>query len=203
MGTEKITYITPSLYSSVMYWRKREEGDKQELLDLLDHKPPETTEVMQAGIDFEDEVRKICDSDLSYQSDDPVANEVARIVQGALWQVPIKTEVQAAGHKIMIFGRMDCLKRDWIDDIKRVMKYDLGKYYESIQHLSYMKATGIRNFKYLVKCGNSLFTESYHWDNTSEQLLQERVGGFISWLKAIDLYDRYAEHWEVGKWKTK
>ena len=53
MGAEKITYITPSLYSSVMYWRKREDAEKQELLDLLDHKPVETTEVMQAGIDFE------------------------------------------------------------------------------------------------------------------------------------------------------
>lgn len=201
MGTEKITYITPSLYSSVMYWRKREEGDKQELLDLLDHKPPQTTELMQAGIDFEDDVRKICDSDMTYESADPVANEVARIVNGALWQVPIKTDVEVAGKKILIFGRMDCLRRDWIDDIKRVAKYELGKYYESIQHLAYMKATQIKNFKYLVKCGNSLYTEEYHWEPNSESILQERVGSFIGWLKAIGLYDRYAEHWEVKQWK--
>ena len=197
MGTEKITYITPSLYSSVMYWRKREEGDKQELLDLLDHKPPQTTELMQAGIDFEDEVRKICDSNGTYQSEDPVANEVAKIVNGALWQVPIKTDVEVAGQKIMIFGRMDCLRRDWIDDIKRVAKYELGKYYESIQHLAYMKATQIRNFKYLVKCGNSLFTETYYWDDTCDKLLQERVAGFINWLHNIGQYERYAEHWQI------
>ena len=201
MGTEKITYITPSLYSSVMYWRKREEGDQQELLDLLDHKPPQTTELMQAGIDFEDDVRKVCDSEFTYVSEDPVANEVASIVNGALWQVPIKTEVQAAGHKIMIFGRMDCLKRDWIYDIKRVAKYELGKYFESIQHLSYMKAMQLKQFKYLVKCGSSLYTETYFWDDNCEQLLQERVGNFISWIKAIGLYDRYANAWEVGKWK--
>lgn len=197
MGSEKITYITPSLYSSVMYWRKREDAELQELLDMLDHKPPQTTELMQAGIDFEAEVRKVCDSDCGYRSDDTVANEVAKIVNGALWQVPVKTEVEVVGRKILIFGRMDCLKRDWIYDIKRVAKYDLLKYYDSIQHLSYMKSTGLNNFKYLIKCGNSFYTETYHWDNTCEQLLQNRVAGFINWLHNIGQYDRYAEHWFV------
>jgi len=197
MGAEKLTYITPSLYSSVMYWRKREEGDLQELLDLLDHKPTPTTEVMQAGIDFENEVQRICASDCSYQSEDEVANEVAKVVKGCLWQVPVKTEVMVDGKPLVIIGRMDCLKRDWIYDIKRVMRYELGKYYPSIQHLSYMKATGLNNFKYLVKCGNSLYTEEYQGGKLAEQLLQERAMDFIHWLKSVSLYDRYAEHWEV------
>ena len=197
MGTEKITYITPSLYSSVMYWRKREEGDMQELLDLLDHKPPETTEVMQAGIDFEDDVLRVCNG--GYVSADSVANEVAEIVKGSLWQVPIQTEVEVDGHPLKIFGRMDCLKRDWIYDIKRVIRYELGKYYDSIQHLSYMKATKINNFKYLVKCGNSLYTEQYQGGQQAEQLLQQRTTDFIHWLKSVNLYDRYAEHWSVRK----
>lgn len=199
MGTEKITYITPSLYSSVMYWKKREEGDKQELLDLLDHKPPETTEVMQAGIDFEDEVQRVCASCGTYRSADEVANEVADIVQGCLWQVPIRTEVVVDGKPLVIIGRMDCLKRDWIYDIKRVLRYEQGKYYPSIQHLAYMKATGLNKFKYLVKCGNSLYTEQYQGGYLAEQLLQQRATDFIHWLKSISLYDRYAEHWEVKK----
>lgn len=200
MGTEKITYITPSLYSSVMYWRKREEGDMQELLDLLDHKPPETTEVMQAGIDFEDDVLRVCNG--GYVSADSVANEVAEIVKGSLWQVPIQTEVEVDGHPLKIFGRMDCLKRDWIYDIKRVMRYEQGKYYPSIQHLAYMKGQGLRKFGYLIKCGNSFFTESYFWDETSDKLLQERCADFIHWLKAIDLFDRYAEHWRLKEKRT-
>ena len=197
MGTEKITYITPSLYSSVMYWKKREEGDKQELLDLLDHKPPETTEVMQAGIDFEDEVQRVCASCGTYRSADEVANEVADIVQGCVWQVPIQTEVEVDGHPLKIFGRMDCLKRNVVYDLKRVIKYDLGKYYNSIQHLSYLKAVGLKEFKYLIKCGNSLYTESYFWDNKSEALLQNRICDFIYWLKNIGLYERYANHWTI------
>lgn len=195
MGIEKITYITPSLYSSVMYWRKREEGDKQELLDLIDHKPPETTEVMQAGIDFEEDVLRVCNGD--YVSPDSVANEVADIVKGSLWQVPIQTEVEVDGHPLKIFGRMDCLKRDWIYDIKRVLRYEQGKYYDSIQHLSYMKSQDLKKFQYLVKCGNNLYTETYYWDDTSEKLLQQRAIDFIHWLKSVNLYDRYAEHWEV------
>lgn len=195
MGTDKITYITPSFYSSVMYWKKKEEGNIQELLDLLDHKPPETTEVMQAGIDFEDDVLKVCNG--GYESADSVANEVASIVKGSLWQVPIKTQVLVDGKPLLIFGRMDCLKRDWIYDIKRVLRYELGKYYDSIQHLSYMKAEAIKQFKYLVKCGNNLYTETYYWDDNSEQLLQQRATELIHWLKSINLYDRYAEHWKI------
>lgn len=199
MGTEKITYITPSLYSSVTYWKKREDGDMQELLDLLYHKPPETTEVMQAGIDFEDEVQRVCASCGTYRSADEVANEVADIVQGCLWQVPIRTEVVVEGKPLVIIGRMDCLKRDWIYDIKRVLRYEQGKYYPSIQHLAYMKATGLNKFKYLVKCGNSLYTEQYQGGDLAEQLLQQRAADFIHWLKSVSLYDRYAEHWEVKK----
>lgn len=202
MGTEKITYITPSLYSSVMYWKKREEGDKQELLDLLDHKPPETTEVMQAGIDFEDEVQRVCASCGTYRSADEVANEVADIVQGCLWQVPIRTEVVVDGKPLVIIGRMDCLKRDWVYDIKRVLRYEQGKYYPSIQHLAYMKGQGLGKFGYLIKCGNSFFAESYFWDETSDKLLQERCADFIHWLKAIDLFDRYAEHWILKEKRT-
>jgi len=197
MGAEKITYITPSLYTSVMYWRKKEDSDLQELLDLLDHKPPKTSEVMQAGIDFEDDVQRVCASNGAYKSSDEVANSVAEIVKGCLWQVPIRTEVMVENKPLVIVGRMDCLKRDWIYDIKRVLRYELGKYYPSIQHLSYMKATGIKNFKYLVKCGNSLYTEEYREDSATSNLLQERASDFIRWLRSVSLYDRYAEHWEL------
>ena len=196
---EKITYITPSLYSSVYYWRKREDANSQELLDLLDHKPVETTEIMQAGIDFEDDVARVCKG--GYVSEDNVANEVASIVQGALWQVPIKTTTEVDGKPLFIFGRMDCLKRDWIFDIKRVLRYELGKYYNSIQHLSYMKSQALEKFKYLVKCGNTLYTETYYWDNQCEKLLQERATDFIHWLKRVNLYERYAEHWSVKEYK--
>lgn len=169
----------------------------QELLDLLDHKPVETTEIMQAGIDFEDDVAHVCEG--GYVSADNVANEIAEIVKGSLWQVPIKTQVEVDGQPLYIFGRMDCLKRDWIYDIKRVLRYELGKYYDSIQHLAYMKATGIENFKYLVKCGNSLYNETYRGGEQSNNLLQERAADLIHWLKSVNLYDRYAEHWEVKK----
>lgn len=195
MGAETLTYITPSFYSSVMYWKKKEESDIQELLDLLDHKPPETTEIMQAGIDFEDDVLKVCNG--GYVSEDNVANEIAEIVKGALWQVPIKTQVEVDGKPLLIFGRMDCFKRDWIYDIKRVLRYELGKYYDSIQHLSYMKARDTKKFQYLVKCGNSLYTETYYWDNNSDDLLRQRASDLIHWLKSINLYDRYAEHWKI------
>lgn len=191
----KITYITPSFYNSVWYWKKKEDGNIQELYDLIDKKPVEVTELMQAGIDFEDEVLKVCNG--NYKSEDPVANEIANIVNGSLWQEPVKCEVEVNKDKVLIFGRMDCIKRDWIYDIKCVRKYELGKYYNSIQHLAYMQATGLKKFKYLVKCGNSLYTEEYTGDETNQNLLQERTSDLIRWLKSTDLYDRYLNKWEI------
>lgn len=191
----KITYITPSFYSSVYYWRNRDGADKQELLDLIDKVPPKTTELMQAGIDFEDDVFKMCE-DETYVSKDNVACEVYGIVKGSLWQQKISTNVERTSEKVMIFGRMDCVKRDYIYDIKCVGSYELGKYYNSIQHLSYMKATGINNFKYLVKCGSNLYSEEYHYDN-SDNLLTSRVFSVIDWLKTVGLYDRYLKKWEI------
>lgn len=193
----KITYITPSFYSSVYYWRNREDGEVQELLDLIDKKPVETTELMQAGIDFEDEVLKVCNG--GYVSDDQVANDVANIVNGCLWQVPVECEVQQGSEKIKVFGRMDCIKRDWIYDIKCVTRYDIGKYQNSIQHLAYMKATGINKMKYLVNCGNTLYTEEYRGDETNKNLLAERAFDLINWLKNIGLYERYLQKWEIKK----
>ena len=108
----KITYITPSFYSSVYYWRRKEDAPIEELYDLLDKKPVETTETMQRGIDFEDDVARVCYGD--YISADPVANEIASSVHGCIWQEPIKTEVNFDGQKVLILGRMDCVKKDWI-----------------------------------------------------------------------------------------
>ena len=191
----KVTYITPSFYNSVWYWRHKEEADIQELYDLIDKKPIDVTELMQEGIDFEDEVFKICQG--GYLSDDPVANEVASIVDGSLWQEPIRCEVMVDGDKVIIFGRMDCLKRDEVLDIKKVRKYEVGKYYNSIQHLAYMKGAELKKFKYLVKCGNNLYIEEYREDETNQNLLQERVADFIRWLKNTGLYERYLVKWEI------
>ena len=193
----KITYITPSFYSSVYYWRRKEDAPIEELYDLLDKKPVETTETMQRGIDFEDDVARVCYGD--YISADPVANEIASIVHGCIWQEPIKTEVNFDGQKVLIFGRMDCVKKDWIYDIKCVNRYEIGKYFHSIQHLAYMKATGIKQFKYLVKCGNNLYIEEYREDRTNHNLLQERAADLLRWLQSVGLYDRYAKNWEVKK----
>ena len=190
---EIIAYITPSFYSSVHYWRNKEDGDIQELYDLIDKKPVETTELMQAGIDFEDDVARVCGGD--YVSADPVANEIASIVKGCLWQEKISVDVDTPFGIIRVYGRMDCVKRDWIYDIKNVRRYEMGKYFDSIQHLAYMKATGIKNFKYLVKCGTNCYYEEYREDDANKNLLAERVTDLIWWLKNIGLYDRYLEHW--------
>lgn len=192
------SYITPSFYSSVFYWKKKENADAQELLDLIDKKPIETTPLMQQGIDFEDEVSRVCYDGVA--SKDEVANEVAGIVNGCLWQEKIRTEVTSGNDKILIYGRIDCLKRDWVYDIKCVKSYDLGKYFDSIQHLAYMKATGLEKFKYLVKCGKNLYTEEYHYTREqAEELLKERVFSLINWLKNVGLYDRYLIKWGTKK----
>lgn len=191
-----MTYLTPSFYSSAKYWREIESKPREDLINLLEHKPIETTPIMQAGIKFEDEVHALTGNPM-LSSTLPGADKVADIVRGSVWQLPIVTEVKDGNDRIKIVGRCDCVRRDWIYDIKYSKSYSLGKYYNSIQHLSYMQALNLKKFRYIVcSWSGDVFEEEYFMDHTNKDLLKTRVFELIEWLRGLQLYDIYAAHWQ-------
>jgi hypothetical protein len=159
--------ITPSLYSAWRYWKNSEEAG-EDILDTLNKKERETSSAMQAGIDFEEAVRRFCDG---MESEDFCVMEAGERVQGGIWQQRIGRELDGD----LVYGIADVIRRNTIFDLKRVHKYDLGKYESSIQHLVYMYATEIPNFEYVISDGREVYIEAYHWETRSFETLKERI----------------------------
>ena len=160
--------ITPSLYTSWKYWMDSDDEGMASILNTLNKAELVKTPAMQAGIDFEDNIRKVCEGT---PSEDFCVMEVAEIVCGGMWQQRISRELDGD----LVYGIADVIKRDTIFDIKRVNQYELGKYESSIQHLIYMYSTEIPNFRYLISDGKEVYEEAYHWDSQSLDLLKSRI----------------------------
>jgi hypothetical protein len=190
--------ITPSLYSAWSYWKYCEgtgEEEMQDLLDTLNKVKKEKSPAMQAGIDFENAIRGVCDG--TGVTDDFCVLEAADIVKGGMWQQRVSRDLDGD----LVYGIADVIRRNTIFDIKRVFKYDLGKYEGSIQHLVYMYASGIPNFEYVIadKYG-SVSVETYHWEVGSLETLKERVSEMKSSLLADDEMRRaFLSYWKHRK----
>jgi hypothetical protein len=165
--------ITPSLYSAWKYWKDSEDTGEKEfkaLLDTLNKVKKEKSLAIQAGIDFENAVRGVCDG--TGATDDFCVMDVAEIVKGGLWQQRVSRELDGD----LAYGIADVLRRNTIFDIKQVnKKYEIGGYKGSIQHLIYMYATDIPNFEYVMSDGHGVYIETYHWETGSLETLKERI----------------------------
>ena len=182
--------ITPSLYSSWKYWMDSDGEEKTAILDTLNKVEIAKTPAMQAGIDFEDNIRKVCEGAIS---DDLCVIEIADIVRGGMWQQRISKELEGD----LVYGIADVIKRDTIYDIKRVSQYELGKYESSIQHLIYMFSTDIPNFKYLISDGKEVYEEAYYWESQSLGLLKSRVADLKESLLAdTELSLAFNKNWK-------
>jgi hypothetical protein len=186
--------ITPSLYSSWKYWMENEEDDsKADILDTLNKVEKPKSAAMQAGIDFEDDIRKVCEG---AALEDPCVMEVADIVRGGMWQQRISKELDGD----LVYGTADVIKRDTIYDIKRVNQYELGKYEGSIQHLIYMYATDIPNFDYLISDGHSVYVEAYYSGSKSLDVLRARIADLKDSLLAdTELSSAFIKNWKYRK----
>jgi len=185
--------ITPSLYSSWKYWINSEDAEKKEILDVLNKMPKEKTPAMQAGIDFENAIRDVCDGGTS---EDFCVLEATEIVMGGMWQQRISREIDGD----LAYGIADVIRRNTIFDIKRVNQYDIGKYESSIQHLIYMYATDIPNFEYVISDGHEVYVETYRWGTKSEETLRERISEMKGSLLSDDEMSlAFRKHWMYRK----
>jgi hypothetical protein len=170
-----------------------EESGKEEILDALNKTEREESPAMLAGIDFESAVRRVCDGGAS---EDSRVLEAADIVKGGLWQQRISRELDGD----LLYGIADVIRRNAIFDIKRVFKYDLGKYEGSVQHLIYMYAAGIPNFDYVISDGHEVYIETYHWGAGSLDALRERIAELKDSLLSDDETRlAFLTHWRCGK----
>lgn len=176
---------------------------RKDLFRMLKREPSETTEAMQNGIDFENEV--YAEAAHTARAPHPAwesgIRKVAQIIEGAPVQVKASRELDVAGMSFLVYGVLDALKLGTIYDVKFSSKplssYDAyGKYLFSAQHPTYFYLVPEANeFTYLVSDGSDLYIESYTRNRT--RFIGDIIENFVEYLDDTGLLRLYMQHWQA------
>lgn len=197
--------ITPTLINSYQYYINDEfkspADSRADFLKTLSKEKFEPTEAMQKGIDFENDIKKLCDNILLDKKEnidyEVICNDIATIVKDGLWQETCKKELKIGNQEFLLYGKMDVIKRDTIYDIKYTSNYELGKFLGSAQHLIYLYCTGLPKFKYLVSNGKDFWIEDYFNNVNIENEIKSKINDFLSYLEN----DSEAKNLFETKWR--
>lgn len=166
-------------------------------LDALERKKGPRTTAMQAGIDFEADIYDAVEHGMQNVLEDThgrVVRQCAKLLEGAQFQVREEKRIRLNGMDIVLVGVADALKAGILYDIKRVQRYEYGKYQFSTQHPMYMELfPEAMRFTYLIFDGQYLYREDYRRGDFEP--IEATAGAFLRYLEGADLMDTYKEHW--------
>ena len=194
--------MTHSLLES---WRRATDPDADEtafgaFLDALERKKRQKTKAMQDGIDFETAVTRYINNEAP--DSDKSGEEIRAIAQfgnrlcGAQLQVREEKEIKVCGHEILLVGVADALKAGILSDIKRVQRYEYGKYQFSTQHPMYMELfPEALRFDYLIFDGKYCYMEQYRRGDFEP--IHGTIKAFLEYLDGAELMEIYKKNWEV------
>lgn len=195
--------MTHSLLYSWLYTMKEspyedatsERDPMSEFLSALNQEKTPPTVAMLNGIAFEDLVTDITrgagDAENKWYA---AACKVAEIVDGGALQYKASKTIEIGGMKLLLYGRLDCLKSGEIYDIKFSKGYERGKYHDSTQHPTYLELIPeAKGFTYIISNGTDVWTERYRRDETAD--IRPVISDFLDWLNAMGLMDVYKERW--------
>ena len=194
--------MTHSLLES---WRRATDPDADEtafgvFLDTLERKKRQKTKAMQDGIDFENAVTRYINNEApgSERSGDELRAiaQFGNRLRGAQLQVREEKEIKVCGHEILLVGVADALKAGILSDIKRVQRYEYGKYQFSTQHPMYMELfPEALRFDYLIFDGKYCYMEQYRRGDFEP--IQGTIKAFLEYLDGAELMEAYQKNWEV------
>lgn len=194
--------MTHSLLES---WRRATDPDADEtafgvFLDTLERKKRQKTKAMQDGIDFENAVTRYINNEAPDSK--RIGDELRAIAQfgnrlrGAQLQVREEKEIKVCGREILLVGVADALKAGILSDIKRVQRYEYGKYQFSTQHPMYMELfPEALRFDYLIFDGKYCYMEQYRRGDFEP--IQGTIKAFLEYLDGAELMETYQKNWEV------
>lgn len=197
-------WLTQSLLSS---WKHFLDADDayadaalSSFLSTLRREEKETTQAMQAGIDFEAAINStvagVPIEPVSEKYDRAVA-KFSRICSGGQPQVPVAGRMHVSGLDFQLYGVCDYVKAGIIYDIKRVQRYAYGKYLHSPQHPMYLHLLpGASKFTYLIFDGTSTYTETYRRGDFEP--IEDTISCFINWLIGNSIINDYFTHWKMN-----
>lgn len=129
----------------------------------------------------------------------PGALQVARVINGGVWQVKLSKQISVGGRDFLLYGILDALKGGVIYDIKYKTRslgsVDLpGLFADSPQHPMYFAlCPEATRFEYLVSDGDLLYTEAYERGDVAP--IEATIGDFMEYLNRACLVSVYENHW--------
>lgn len=196
--------ITPTLLNSWDFFlsapEEWEEKAREEFRAMLRREPFLPTPAIQAGIDFERDVRDVSEGRALNREHDRYSEcveEIAYIVRGGAWQVKVQKTILSGGNLILLYGKVDVLKGPVCYDIKFTGKYEAPKYQKSAQHPIYLECLEtVPTFKYLISDGSNVYVEEYQ--KCDIEPINPTIEDFFSWLRANPEYgELYFKNWEA------
>lgn len=193
--------ITHSLLSSWMYATEPDTAPEryESFLRDLRREKREATKAMEDGRAFEFLVNCAADG-IKIDCDDAdwlkAAQKFGRLCAGGVQQVRVEGTKRVNGEEYRLVGVADVVKAGRIFDIKKVVRYEYGKYQFSTQHPMYFELMpGATRFDYLIFDGKMCYTETYRRGDFVP--IEITIREFTEFLKAQNLWKIYQEKWEV------
>lgn len=198
-------WMTQSLLSSWRYYMDAEdawaEAAYQSFLSTLRREKTEPSKAMRDGILFENLVNDLTagkEIDPPNGKWDAAARRFAKLCAGGRQQVPLTGQLHAAGMDFTLYGVCDYVKAGRIYDIKKVSRYEYGKYAGSPQHPIYLYLLPeAARFDYLIFDGSSCYRETYR--RCDCRTPEEIISGFVRWLAGSGHLEDYKSHWAMNE----
>lgn len=169
----------------------------QSFLDALERKKTPKTPAMRAGIAFEERINAIVDGAPFPEpktTEDRIVRQIASTLYGAQLQVREERPIKLTGMEILLVGVADALRAGILYDIKRVQRYEYGKYQFSTQHPMYFELfPEAARFTYLIFDGQYLYREDYRRGDFEP--IETTATAFLKYLDGAGLMETYKEHW--------
>lgn len=195
-------WLTQSILGDWLYCADAD--DRSELIRRLMRERKETTTAMQRGIEFENLVTDWANGGIesaSARMDNATLKAVRKfgnLCKGGVDQVPLAGDLSIEGMDFTLFGIADFVKAGRIFDIKRVSRYEYGKYQHSPQHPMYLHLLPeASRFDYLIFDGKQWYTETYRREDCVP--IETTIRQFVRYLRDTNTIDIYRDIWRMNE----
>lgn len=202
--------MTQSLLSSWMYFLTADEEFADPAYDsflrTLRREKTAPSQAMLDGIAFEDMVNAIvagrepplpAHRRITAATADKwkaAAYAVAKICSGGQSQTELTGEITVGDDRFVLYGIADYVKAGTILDVKKVTRYEYGKYQHSPQHPMYLHLLSpASKFTYLIFDGDRLHRETYRREDAPD--IETTIMRFMNCIEDLGLTDEYRKHW--------
>lgn len=199
-------WMTQSLLSNWLYYMSAEDPYIDQamasLMDTLHLKKREKTRAMQDGIRFEQMVNEAVDGrpvgDIPGDKWEHAVRRFSKACSGGHPQVPVSGRISTAGMDFALYGVCDYVKAGRIYDIKKVTRYEYGKYVGSPQHPMYLyMLPEAARFDYLIFDGSFCYQETYRRCDCKP--VEQTISEFVRWLSDTGNMELYKANWAMNQ----